>query len=113
MPNKTTTMNFKTKYNLKWSHVEDLQATQENDQPVSLTSNDGTSDAKTTKPVGANYIPVELLQLSGKNVSKEINVIDAIPPASYEVRVKEHKITEKDTNRRLFKKNGIIYDLLN
>ena len=114
MPNINNMNTFNTKYNLKWSHVDDLQGNQQSDQPTS-TDAGSTSSANTSsvKPVGANYIPVYKKQLSGKGSNNNLNTITNLP-GEHEVSAPSHEAvwTEK-RGRRLFKKDGIIYDLLN
>ena len=114
MPNINNMKSFNTKYNLKFSQIDDLQGNQQNDHMTSPDSiNTSGANTSSVKPVGANYIPICTKQLSGKGSNNNLNTITNIT-GEHEVSAPSHEAvwTEK-RGRRLFKKDGIIYDLLN
>jgi len=111
--------NFKTKYKSCLSTTDELQYVKQSDSSPNPFKENAPREKKANYTIsnvvavsGGKYLPINQEQLSGKGVdkSKQIyNDIDINPLDGYTALGK----IDGWSNRRIFKKDGIIYDLIN
>jgi len=111
--------NFKTKYQSCLTATDELQYVKHSDTSPNQFKENAPREKKANYTIsnraaisGGKYLPITQEQLTGKGIdiskkiynTSEINTTDAFTVLG--------KI-DKWSNRRVFKKNGIIYDLIN
>jgi len=111
--------NFKTKYKSCLSTTDELQYVKQCDSSPNPFKENAPREKKANYNINnivaissGKYLPINQERLSGKGVdkSKQIyNNIDINPTDGYTALGK----IDGWSNRRIFKKDGIIYDLIN
>jgi len=110
---------FKTKYKSCLSATDELQYVKQSDSspnpfkenaPREKKANYNLSDRMAIS--SGKYLPINQEQLSGKGVDKTKNIYNKVELNYIDAYTVFGKIDEW-SHRRVFKKDGIIYDLIN
>ncbi len=112
-------MKFKTKYKSCLSATDELQYIRGTDPAPSAYKENAPREKKSNYTIsnrvaisGGKYLPINSERLTGKGIDKSKNIYNPIQINTQDAFTTFSKL-EGYNKRRVFKKDNIIYDLLN